>query len=149
MASDPMPPNVSDTFIMLKPKEQWPDPNLTKQQLIEKIEKSLSKLPGNNYEFTQPIEMRFNELISGVRSDLAVKVYGDDFIKMQKTAQEIAAVLNTIPGAADVKVEQIDGLPLLDIKIDRETASRLGLNVSDALDVISIATGGGNAGQHF
>lgn len=149
MASDPMPPNVSDTFIMLKPRDQWPDPNQSKQQLIEKIEESLSKLPGNNYEFTQPIEMRFNELISGVRSDLAIKVYGDDFLKMQKTAQEIAALLNTLPGAADVKVEQIDGLPLLDIKIDRETASRLGLNVSDALEVISIATGGGNAGQVF
>lgn len=149
MASDPMPPNVSDTFIMLKPNEQWPNPSLGKQQLIEKIEDSLAKLPGNNYEFTQPIEMRFNELISGVRSDLAIKVYGDDFTKMLKKAQEIASHLNTLHGAADVKVEQIDGLPVLDIKIDREITSRLGINVSDALDVISIATGGGRAGQIF
>ena len=147
MASDPMPPNVSDTFILLKEREKWPDPTMNKRQLIEKIETTLSKLPGNNYEFTQPIEMRFNELISGVRSDVAVKIYGDDFSKMQKTAQEIASALNSLPGAADVKVAQTDGLPVLDIKIDRETTSLLGLNVSDALEVISIATGGGLAGQ--
>jgi len=149
MASDPMPPNVSDTFIMLKPQKEWPNSSLTKDQLIEKILASLSKLPGNNYEFTQPIEMRFNELISGVRSDLAIKVYGDDFKSMQQASQNIASLLNQIPGAADVKVEQIDGLPVLDIQIDRETASRLGLNVSEILEVISIATGGGNAGQVF
>ena len=149
MASDPMPPNVSDTFIMLKPNEKWPNPSLTKEQLIKNIEEALNKLPGNNYEFTQPIEMRFNELISGVRSDLAIKVYGDNFLKMQKTAENIAALLSTLPGAADVKVEQIDGLPLLEVKMDRDTMSRVGLNVSDALNVVSIATGGGNAGQIF
>ncbi len=149
MASDPMPPNVSDTFIILNPREEWPDPSLSKENLIEKIQEVVTQLPGNNYEFTQPIEMRFNELISGVRSDLAIKVYGDNFEKMQQTAQEIAHTLNTIPGAADVKVEQVNGLPLLDIQIDREKASLYGLNVSDALDVISVAMGGGKAGQIF
>lgn len=149
MASDPMPPNVSDTFIILNPREQWPDPYLSKEGLIEKLEDALAHLPGNGYEFTQPIEMRFNELISGVRSDVAVKIYGDHFEPMQKTADEIARVLGQIPGSADVKVSQTEGLPILDVKIDREAASRLGLNVSDGLDVLAIAAGGGYAGQVY
>ncbi len=149
MASDPMPPNVSDTFIILKPREEWTDPHLSKTELIQKIEQKLSDLPGNGYEFTQPIEMRFNELISGVRSDVAVKIYGDDFKVMQKTADEISHVLQQIPGSADVKVSQTEGLPVLDVKIDREAASRLGLNVSDGLQVLAIAAGGGKAGQVF
>lgn len=149
IASDPMPPNVSDTFIILKPKEEWPEPNLKKTSLIEKIQTQVNKIPGNNYEFTQPIEMRFNELISGVRSDLAVKIYGDDFDVMQKTANEIASILRKIRGAADVKITQTKGLPVLDVKIDHETASRFGINISDALDVLAVAAGGGNAGQIF
>ncbi len=149
MASDPMPPNVSDTFIILNPRDKWPDPHLSKEGLIAKLEDKLQHVPGNAYEFTQPIEMRFNELISGVRSDVAVKIYGDHFEPMQKTADEIARVLQQIPGAADVKVSQTEGLPVLDVKINREAASRLGLNASDALDVIAVATGGGNAGQVF
>lgn len=149
MASDPMPPNVSDTFIILKPKDEWPDPSLEKSSLIEMIQERLNKIPGHNYEFTQPIEMRFNELISGVRSDLAVKIYGDDFDVMQKTADEIAGILRKIPGSADVKIAQTKGLPVLDVKIDREAASRLGINVSDGLEVLSIAAGGGKAGQIF
>jgi cobalt-zinc-cadmium resistance protein CzcA len=147
MASDPMPPNVSDTFIIFKPKESWPNQNMSKSALIKQVQNAVSAIPGNNYEFTQPIEMRFNELISGVRSDLAVKVYGDDFETIQKTADEIYNVLRKIPGAADVKVAQTKGLPVLDVKIDREAASRLGLNVSDALEVLGIAAGGGKAGQ--
>lgn len=149
MAFDPMPPNVSDTFIILKPKGQWPDPYLSKQALIQQINALVSKIPGNNYEFTQPIEMRFNELISGVRSDLAVKVSGEDFDVMQKVAEQIARLLRSIPGSADVKVAQTKGLPVLDVKMDREAASRLGVNVSDALNVLSIAAGGGKAGQIF
>jgi heavy metal efflux system protein len=149
MASDPMPPNVSDTFVMLKPPEEWPNPHLTKLDLIEQIENELRKLPGNNYEFTQPIEMRFNELIAGVRSDVAVKIYGDEFHLLQKTAENIARVLRTIKGAADVKVAQTDGLPVLEVKIDRETAKRLGLNVADLLGVIQVAIGGGKAGMLF
>lgn len=149
IASDPMPPNVSDTFIILNPREKWPNPLLSKEKLIKKVEEVVNNLPGNNYEFTQPIEMRFNELISGVRSDLAVKIYGDDFTLMQRTADEIARVLKKIPGAADVKIAQTSGLPVLDVKIDREAASRLGLNVSDALEVVAIAMGGGKAGQLF
>lgn len=149
MASDPMPPNVSDTFIILKPREEWPEPSLDKTNLIELIQNEVNKIPGNNYEFTQPIEMRFNELISGVRSDLAVKIYGDDFDIMQRTADYIANILRKIPGSADVKIAQTKGLPVLDVKIDREAASRLGINVSDGLDVLAIAAGGGKAGQIF
>lgn len=146
MASDPMPPNVSDTFVMLKPTSEWPDPSLSKDEMIERIETELKKLPGNNYEFTQPIEMRFNELIAGVRSDVAVKVYGDDFDKLQATAEKIAGILKTIKGAADIKVAQTDGLPVLEINIDKASAKRLGLNTSDILEVVQIAVGGGKAG---
>lgn len=146
MASDPMPPNASDTFIILKPRDQWPDPNLSKEELIEKIEPEVKKLPGNNYEFTQPIEMRFNELIAGVKSDVAVKIYGDQFDVMEKTADHIATVLKNIKGSADVKVAQTSGLPVLKIEINREAASRLGINAADGLEVLSTAVGGGSAG---
>lgn len=149
MASDPMPPNVSDTFIILKARDAWPDSSLPKDELIKKLEQIVTKIPGNNYEFTQPIAMRFNELISGVRSDVAVKIYGDDFNLMQHTAEGIAEVLKNIGGSADVKIAQTGGLPVIDVKIDREAAGHLGLNVSDALDVIAIAMGGGSAGQIF
>jgi cobalt-zinc-cadmium resistance protein CzcA len=143
MASDPMPPNVSDAFIILNPKVEWPDPNLDKAILIGEIQNEINKIPGNNYEFTQPIEMRFNELISGVRSDLAVKIYGENFDVMQKTADEIANILRKVQGSADIKTTQIKGLPVLDVKIDREAASRLGINVSDGIEVLAIAAGGG------
>ena len=149
MASDPMPPNVSDTFIILKPKSEWPDQSLDKADLIKKLEEAVEKVPGNNYEFTQPIQMRFNELISGVRSDVAVKVYGDDFAVMEKTANEIMAVLQSTEGSADVKVEQTSGLPMLEIKLDKPAIARYGLNVSDVLDVISISIGGREAGLVF
>ncbi|MEI8365006.1 MAG: CusA/CzcA family heavy metal efflux RND transporter [Parachlamydiaceae bacterium] len=146
MASDPMPPNVSDTFVMLTPQHEWPNPSLTKLALIAQMEEQLQKLPGNNYEFTQPIEMRFNELIAGVRSDVAVKLYGDNFDKLKATADKIAAVLNHVKGAADVKVAQTDGLPLLEVKVKKDVAKRLGLNVSDILGTLSSAVGGSNAG---
>jgi cobalt-zinc-cadmium resistance protein CzcA len=149
MAADPMPPNVSDTFIILKEKSEWPDPDLPKPDLISKLEESVNKVPGNNYEFTQPIQMRFNELISGVRSDVAVKIYGDDFAAMEKSANEIASVLRSIDGAADVKVEQTSGLPMLEIELDKPAIARYGLNVSDILEVISIAIGGREAGLVF
>ncbi len=149
MAADPMPPNVSDTFIILKPNEEWPDPSMPKAELINRIEEAVKKVPGNNYEFTQPIQMRFNELISGVRSDVAVKLYGDDFAVMEKTAVSIMQVLQGIDGAADVKVEQTSGLPFLEIRLNRPAIARYGLNVSDVLDVLTIAVGGREAGLLF
>ena len=149
MASDPMPPNSSDTFIILKPKKQWPDPDLTKAELIVRLEEAVRQVPGNNYEFTQPIQLRFNELIAGVRGDVAVKVYGDDFTAMAKTAGSVMQVLQSVGGAADVKIEQTSGLPFLEIKLDRAAIARYGLNVTDVLDVISIAVGGREAGLVF
>lgn len=149
MAADPMPPNVSDTFIILKDNDEWPEPDLSKAELIELIEKAVSQVPGNNYEFTQPIQMRFNELISGVRSDVAVKVYGDEFPAMEKTANAIAATLRATSGAADVKIEQTSGLPMLEVKLDKEAIARYGLNISDVLDVLAIAVGGRGAGLVF
>ncbi|MFY9288011.1 MAG: CusA/CzcA family heavy metal efflux RND transporter, partial [Alphaproteobacteria bacterium] len=149
MAADPMPPNVSDTFIILKDKDQWPDPSIDKSEIIEKISKAVSDVPGNNYEFTQPIQMRFNELISGVRSDVAVKIYGDDFSTMEKTASQLAQSLKGIKGAADVKIEQTSGLPMLEVKLDKDVIARYGLNVSDVLEVLAIAVGGREAGLVF
>lgn len=149
MAADPMPPNVSDTFIILKDKDQWPDSGISKAEIIAKINKAVSDVPGNNFEFTQPIQMRFNELISGVRSDVAVKLYGDDFAVMEKTAASLMQTLQSVDGAADVKMEQTSGLPMLEVKLDKGAIARYGLNVSDVLDVISIAVGGREAGLVF
>ncbi|MBI5434003.1 MAG: CusA/CzcA family heavy metal efflux RND transporter [Planctomycetes bacterium] len=149
MASDPMPPNVSDTFVILKAQEEWPDPDETKAELISRLERAVAALPGNNYEFTQPIQMRFNELIAGVRGDVAVKVYGDDFDRMQATAAEIADVLRAIPGAADVKVEQTKGLPVMNVEIDRAAIARYGLSMADVQEVVAVAIGGREAGQVF
>ncbi|MFT5533595.1 MAG: cobalt-zinc-cadmium resistance protein CzcA [Burkholderiaceae bacterium] len=149
IATDPMPPNVADNFVMLKPRSAWPDPTRSKADLVMAMQAAVAKVPGNNYEFTQPIQMRFNELISGVRSDVAVKVFGDDMDVMNQTAQEISAVLEGVPGAADVKVEQTTGLPMLTIQIDREKTARLGLNVGDVQQVISTAIGGAEAGTLF
>lgn len=149
MAADPMPPHVSDTFIILKPQSEWPDPDMGKAALVERIAEAVGMLPGNNYEYTQPIQMRFNELIAGVRSDVAVKVFGDDFEQIGETAGKVASVLRTVPGAADVKVEQTTGLPMLNVKIDKNAIARYGLNVSDVLDVISVAVGGRESGLVF
>jgi cobalt-zinc-cadmium resistance protein CzcA len=149
MASDPMPPSVSDTFIILKDRSEWPDPTLSIENVRQGVEDRVMKLPGNNYEFLQPIQMRFNELIAGVRSDLAIKIYGDDFDIMLPVANEIARVLQSIPGGEDVKVEQIEGLPVMTIDIDRQAAARYGLSMLDVQDVIAIAIGGREAGLVF
>lgn len=149
VATDPMPPNVADTFIILKPREEWPNPKKTKQELVEEIEQAVQEIPGNNYEFTQPIQMRFNELISGVRSDVAVKVFGDDMSVLLKTADAISTELKKIPGASDVKVEQVSGLPLLTIDIDRNALARYGLQVGSIQDALLIALGGKKGGELF
>jgi cobalt-zinc-cadmium resistance protein CzcA len=146
IANDPMPPSVADGFVMLKPRSEWPDPGKTKAQLVHELEEALLKLPGNNYEFTQPIQMRFNELIAGVRSDVAVKVFGDDMETLLETGERISEVLEKIPGASDVKVEQVAGLPVFTIDPDRESLARYGLNLSDAQEVVAIAVGGKEAG---
>ncbi|MDQ3580569.1 MAG: CusA/CzcA family heavy metal efflux RND transporter, partial [Pseudomonadota bacterium] len=149
IATDPMPPSVADNFVMLKPQSEWPDPKRSKENLVQAMQAAAEQIPGNNYEFTQPIQMRFNELISGVRSDVALKVFGDDLDVLLANGEEIAEVLEKIPGAADVKVEQISGLPVLTVMIDRPRISRYGLNVADVQEVVEVAVGGKEAGQVF
>ena len=147
VASDPMPQSQSDTFIMLKPRSQWPDPNLPKSELMERMESTLAKLPGSNLEATQPIQMRFNELLAGIKADVAIKVFGDNFDKLGKPVSEIAKVLRSIRGAEGVKSEEVQGLPVMNVEIDRAEISRYGLNVSDVQDVVATALGGREAGQ--
>ncbi|MCC7409774.1 MAG: CusA/CzcA family heavy metal efflux RND transporter [Phycisphaeraceae bacterium] len=149
MAADPMPPSISDTFVILRPHDEWPNPRQSKAELIQRMEEALEHVPGNNYEWTQPIQMRFNELIAGIRSDVAVKLYGDDFEKLTPTAETIADVLRGIPGAADVKAEQTEGLPVMNIEIDRASIARHGLSIADVQDVIAVAVGGREAGMVF
>ncbi|TWD77710.1 cobalt-zinc-cadmium resistance protein CzcA [Variovorax beijingensis] len=149
IASDPMPPNISDGYIMLKPESEWPEPRRTRAELLAAVQQEVEKLPGNNYEFSQPIQLRFNELISGVRSDVAVKIFGDDMEVLDKTAAEVSQTLGRIPGAAEVKVEQTSGLPMLTVNIDRGKTARYGLNVGDVQDAVSIAVGGREAGTLF
>lgn len=149
VATDPMPPNISDAYVILKPREDWPDPSLSKDELVEEMEVALGDLVGNLYEFSQPIELRFNELIAGVRGDVAVKLYGDDLSVMTTTANEVAAVLSGVDGAADVKVQQVSGFPTLDIAFNRSTIARYGLTVEDVTQSVAIALGGRNAGLVF
>jgi len=149
VASDPMPPNASDSFIILKPREEWPDGVRTKDDVIERVETALEPLVGNAFEISQPIQLRFNELIAGVRGDIAIKIYGDDLEALGRTANQIAAVLNTVPGAADVKVEQTEGFPVLDVQFDRDAIARYGLTLRDVSDTLSAAMGGREAGIVF
>ncbi len=149
VATDPMPPSVADTFIMMKPRSEWPDPEKSKIELIAEMEAVAKTIPGNNYEFTQPIQMRFNELISGVRSDLAVKVYGDDLDTLVELAKEIEAVVAKVPGAADARIEQATGLPLLSVIPDRERLAYYGLDVASVQEALRLAIGGEIAGQIF
>lgn len=146
VATDAMPPNIADIYVLLKPRDEWPNPDKFKADLIEEMEVALEKIPGSAYEFSQPIELRFNELISGVRSDLAVKIYGDDMDQLLMSAQEIEKVLRSVSGAADVKVEQVTGLPTLSVVPDRKRLERYGLNVTDVQEVVEVAMGGREAG---
>ncbi len=149
VATDPMPPNISDGYVMLKPRNEWPDPSLSKAELVEQMEDALGELVGNNYEFSQPIQLRFNELISGVRADLGIKVFGDDLEELLRSAQAIQAVVQDIDGAADVRVEQVSGLPVLSVIPDRTALARYGLNVQAVQDLVATSVGGTAAGLIF
>lgn len=149
IATDPMPPNVADTFIILKDREQWPDPRKPKSSLVSEMQNAASKIPGNRYEFTQPIQMRFNELISGVRSDLAVKIYGDDLETLAEVSEKVERTLVSVPGAADVRTEQVSGLPILTITPDRERLTYYGLDVATIHETLRTATGGDSVGQIY
>jgi len=149
IATDPMPPNATDTFIIFKPQKQWPDRNLTKDALLQQVETAVRELPGNNFEFTQPIQMRFNELLAGVRGDVAVKVFGDEFEPLLRAAEQVASILRAINGAKDVKVEQTRGLSILDITVDKAEIARRGLSLAAVQEVIGAAIGGRDAGVVF
>jgi cobalt-zinc-cadmium resistance protein CzcA len=149
VAADPMPPYISDTFVILRPRSEWPDPRETKADVAKRIMEAVEELPGNAYELTQPIQMRFNELLAGVRGDVAVKVFGDDFERVLPAAEHIGRILRSMEGAADTRVEQVKGAPVLSIEVDREKLARYGLSVSDVHDIVAIAIGGRNAGQVF
>jgi cobalt-zinc-cadmium resistance protein CzcA len=149
VASDPMPPSVADTFVMLKDRKDWPDPDKPKDKLVAEIQALLETVPGNNYEVTQPIQMRTNELISGVRADVAVKIYGDDLDQLVRTAAQVQQVMGSIEGASDVKTEQVTGLPLLTVEPDRQALANYGLNPSVVQDTVATAIGGEEAGQLF
>lgn len=149
VATDPMPPNVADTFIIMKDRKLWPDPKKSKKALVAEVEAAMLAIPGNKYEFTQPIQMRFNELIAGVRSDLAVKVFGDDLDVLLKAGKAIEKAVATVPGATDVRIEQATGLPVLSILPDRQALARYGLSIGDIQNVIAVAIGGRVAGRIF
>ena len=149
VATDPMPPSVADTFILMKDREDWPDPRKPKATLIAEMEQAVRAIPGNNYEFTQPVQMRMNELIAGVRAEVAVKLYGDDLEQLTEVGGRIESIAQSISGAADVKLEQVTGLPLMTITPDRAALARYGLAVADIQETVSVALGGGVAGQMF
>ncbi|PZP30925.1 MAG: CusA/CzcA family heavy metal efflux RND transporter [Roseateles depolymerans] len=149
IAADPMPPNISDGYVMLKPRDQWPEPRRTRDELLAAVQAEVAQLPGQNYEFSQPIQLRFNELISGVRADVAVKVFGDDMAVLNAQAARIQALLQRVAGASEVNLEQTSGLPMLSVQVDRERSARYGLNVQDVQDTLATAIGGREAGTLF
>ncbi len=149
VATDPMPPSVADTFIIMKDRKDWPDPRKPRAQLVAELQKAVAEIPGNNYEFTQPIQMRMNELLSGVRADVAVKVFGDDLDQLLELGGAVSKVVGAVEGAQDVSVEQVTGLPVLQITPNRAALGRLGLNVQDVQDTVAASIGGANAGQVF
>jgi len=149
VATDPMPPSVADTFVMLKDRKDWPDPRKPRAQLVKEMQAAVAQVPGNNYEFTQPIQMRFNELLSGVRADVAIKVFGDDLDRLLAIGNEVESVVEGIDGAQDVSVEQVTGLPVLQITPDRAALARLGISMADVQAVVRASVGGVVAGQVF
>ncbi|MGH1377042.1 MAG: efflux RND transporter permease subunit [Alphaproteobacteria bacterium] len=149
VATDAMPPNIADTYVLLKKRKYWPDSSKSKEELVEEMEIALENIPGSNYEFSQPIQLRFNELISGVRSDVAVKIYGDDLEQLLKSANEVLEVIQNVDGTAGAKVEQVTGLPVLSIVPDRKRMDLYGLNIADVQEIVQTAMGGREAGTIF
>lgn len=149
VATDAVPPSVADNFIILKPRDEWPDPGKTKNQVVADLEAMVTPIPGNRYEFLQPIQMRFNELIAGVRAELAIKVFGDDFDQLIPLSEAISELVENIPGAADVTVEQTTGLPVLSIEPDRAALGRYGISIIQLQDVVASALGGTIAGKLY
>jgi cobalt-zinc-cadmium resistance protein CzcA len=149
IATDPMPPSVADTFLIIKPRSEWDNPTQTKEAFLAELRKAVEAVPGNKYEFTQPVEMRFNELIAGVRADVAVRIYGDDLEQLHSVGQSAISLINSIDGAADVRMEEITGLPMLSIEPDRFHLALLGLSISEMQQTIQTAVGGEDVGLIF
>ena len=149
IATDPVPPNVADNYVMLKPRSEWPNPNKEKADVVAEIERVSKGVYGNNYEFTQPIQMRFNELISGVRTDVAVKISGDDLEQLLELGNEVADILETVNGTADLKVEQMSGLPMVSIELKRDMIANYGLDAEDVQNKVSSLITGQTAGKVF
>lgn len=149
VATDPMPPGMADTFIILRDRDEWPDPQKSKNELRAEMEAVVMEIPGSNYEFTQPIEMRFNELISGVRSDVGVKIFGDDLERLEELAGELLELVQEVPGVSNPRIEQISGLPMLTVVPKRQVLSRYGINVADLQNLVATAIGGESAGVIF
>jgi len=149
VATDPSPPARGDMYIMLKPRSAWPDPRKPKAALIDELERSAATVPGGLAAFSQPIKLRFDELIAGVKAEVAIKIFGDDLDTLLQLGGRTAALVQSVPGAADVRVEQLTGLAMLTISVDRAAASRLGLNVRNVQDVVDVALGGKQVGQIF
>ena len=149
VATDPMSPSMSDGYVMLKPRAQWPDPGKPKAAVVADVASAANDIPGSNYEISQPIQLRVNELISGVRSDVGVKIYGDDLDILQGAAKQVQEVIKTVRGATDVTAEPVAGLPILTVRIDRPALARYGLSVGDVQNVVEIAIGGKSVGKLF
>ena len=149
VATDPVPPSVADTFVMMKPRSDWPNPEKLKSEFVAELQAAVEQVPGSKYEITQPIQMRFNELISGVRADVAVKVFGDDLDQLLEVGEQIQSILGTIPGSADVQMEQLTGLPMMTVELDRPAIHRFGLNTADVQEVVTTAVGGSSVGTIY
>jgi len=149
VATDPMPPSISDGYVMLKPRDRWPDPSKSKLSLVKEIEQAAEEIAGSNYELSQPIQLRFNDLISGVRSDVGVKIFGDDLEVLTQIAARAQSILEKVDGAADVKTEQVAGLPVLTVRLERRALARFGISVSDVQGLVEVAVGGKSAGLVF
>lgn len=146
IATDPMPLSLSDSFLTLKPKAQW-RPGMTKEKLIAELQSKIQQVPGQGYNFSQPIELRFAEIVSGVKADVGIKVFGENLAELKAKADEIAALMRDIPGATDIEVEQVDDVPVFQIDIDREAIARLGISIADIQHIVSVALGGEEVGQ--
>ena len=149
IATDAVPPSVADNFIILKPRSEWPDPNKTKEQVVNDLAALVEPIPGNRYEFLQPIQMRFNELLSGVRAELAIKVFGDDFTQLQKIGSDIESTIASIDGIADIQMEKITGLPIMTMQPKLAVLAQYGLSIHDVQEQLAVALGGEVAGQFY
>jgi heavy metal efflux system protein len=149
VANDPMPPSGSDAYVILKPRNEWPDPEKSKAAVVADIQEACEDVPGSVYGISQPIQQRMNETVSGIRSDVGVKIFGDDLDVLVPAAAQVQAILQRVPGAADVKTEQVSGLPVLTVKPDRRALSRYGISVADIQSLVEIAVGGKSAGRVF